>query len=553
MSGRLATRWGCWVCLAGWLAAALPARAAPAKGERDAPLPQVKLITKETPLGTFPEDTVAASLAVDPNSRRVAYAVHTGAAGLPPLLEAVRGSGTMTAIVDRKKQKTYALIDGPFFGPGTGRVAYVAMTFRELARGGGIRASQEEARIVLDGVEGKTYHEIRNRQFPAPRKDGERPVFSPDGSRLAYAARIKKAWRVVVDGREDKTYDDIVKGSLRFSPDSRHYAYAAKGGDEHLLVLDGAEVGVYDEVSVRCLVFSPDSSRLVYGAKRDGKLLLGTVATAARAKAAEVVAPLLSAEVRFSPDGKQLAYIIRSNGGERIVLNGQPVEQYEKVRPPVFGPKGKRFAVIDGDAQPEYDNLYALHFSPNGARVAYVAKQGDRWWAVIDGKPGLVCDGIMATESFFSPDGKRYAYVPQHGKKRTVVIDGVESTRYDDILSNTPIFSPDGKRVAYAAFVGEKVMMVVDRRRSRHHDGISEAVFSPDGKYLAYVARREKHRFVVVRGAETTPCDYFVRGSILTFDTPDRLHTLAARGRKYFRLDIKIAEVGPAPRARQGR
>ena len=562
MSRVVRIRQGRWAFLAGLLAAAAPPTwAAKAPGGAK-PLPRVTLTTQETPLGTFPDDLLGGSVTVDATSRRVAYAVFRGAAGLPPMLEAARGSGTMAAVIDGRKGKPHALIDGPFFSPDGRRVAYAAMSFRQLRKAGGVRISQEGARMVVDGVEGKAHDEIRNRQFPRPVKDGERPIFSPDSRRLAYVARIKRTWRVVVDGREDKTYDGVLEDSLRFSPDSRHYAYAAKRGDKQVLVLNGAEVGTYERVSVGSMLFSPESSRLAYGAERKGKIVLVTVGAAAGAKATETVTPLFSPVFRFSPDGKRLACILRSDGGERIVLEGKPLEQYEEVRPPVFGPKGKRFgflarrggrsfAVIDGKAQPGYEHVYALHFSPDGKHSAYVTEQGKKWRVVIDGKPGPACDGIMAAESFFSPDGERNAYVLRRGNKAIAVIDGVEGRPYDNIMPIKPMFSPDGKRIAYSAVVGKKVGMIVDGRAGRLYDRIGEAVFSPDSKYLAYTACRGKERFVVVRGAESKPCENFVSGSVLTLDGPDSLHTLGGRGNAYFRVDVKITEVGTTRPARQ--
>ncbi len=557
MSNAFRTRQARWLCLAGWLAATpLPAWA----GGAGSPARPVTLATQETPLGTFPDNVVTASVTVDPTGRRVAYAVHRGAAGLPPLLEAVRGSGTMAAVVDGRKGKPYALIDGPFFSPDGRRAAYVGMSFRELAKAGGVRTSQERARIVLDGVEGKAYDEIRNRQFPEPDTRGERPVFSPDGARLAYVARVKKTWRVVVDGREDKTCDGVRKGSLRFSPDGGHYAYAATRGENELLVLDGAEAGGYDEVSVKSMVFSPDSSRVAFAARREGKALVVTRPTAAGAKATETVTPLLSAVLSFSPDGKHRAYIIRSDGGERIVLDGRALAPYEKVRPPVFAPRGgrfgflaqrggRRFAVVDGKAQPGYDDVYLLHFSPDGKRFAYVGSRADQWCVVVDGKAAPPCDGIMVAETFFSPDGKRVAYVAQRGKKRTVVVDGVAGPPHEAIMDETPLFSPDGKRVAYAAFAGKKVKIVLDGKGGREYDGVSDILFSPDGRHLAYIARRGKQRLVVVGAAESRPCDYFLgEAPLLTFDGPDCLHALAGRAKQYFRVRVKIA---PAPTARK--
>ncbi|MDL5502050.1 MAG: hypothetical protein QSU88_02435, partial [Candidatus Methanoperedens sp.] len=60
----------------------------------------------------------------------------------------------------------------------------------------------------------------------------------------------------------------------------------------------------------------------------------------------------------------------------------------------------------------------------------------------------------------FSPDGKRIAYAAREGDKWFVVVDGKEGKRYDDILKHTPVFSPDSKRIAYAAREGNKWFVI---------------------------------------------------------------------------------------------
>jgi hypothetical protein len=53
-------------------------------------------------------------------------------------------------------------------------------------------------------------------------------------------------WFVVVDGKEGKEYDGIVKGTPVFSPDSKHLAYMARRGGKWFVVIDGEEGKEYD-------------------------------------------------------------------------------------------------------------------------------------------------------------------------------------------------------------------------------------------------------------------------------------------------------------------
>ena len=49
-------------------------------------------------------------------------------------------------------------------------------------------------------------------------------------------------------------------------------------------------------------------------------------------------------------------------------------------------------------------------FSPNGLRVAYSAKKGDKWIIVVDGEPGPAYDGIAKGDPVFSPDSNFVKY-----------------------------------------------------------------------------------------------------------------------------------------------
>lgn len=55
-------------------------------------------------------------------------------------------------------------------------------------------------------------------------------VFSADGEHLAYAARSKDGWTVVIDEEPGPFADDV--GPPRFSPDEKHVAHGARAGRE---------------------------------------------------------------------------------------------------------------------------------------------------------------------------------------------------------------------------------------------------------------------------------------------------------------------------------
>jgi hypothetical protein len=70
---------------------------------------------------------------------------------------------------------------------------------------------------------------------------------------------------------------------------------------------------------------------------------------------------------------------------------------------------------------------------------------------------------------------------------------------------------------------------------------------SLDGKRVAYVAMSGANWLAVVDGAEGNEYDGFLKGSRLVFDSPSQLHTLAFRGDKFLRVEVKIIMPGTQP------
>ncbi|MFH1009684.1 MAG: hypothetical protein V1784_00440, partial [bacterium] len=124
--------------------------------------------------------------------------------------------------------------------------------------------------------------------------------------------------------------------------------------------------------------------------------------------------------------------------------------------------------------------------SPDGRRVAYVARRRDKQVVVVDGQEGKEYDKIGILSLEFSPDGKRVAYRALRGDKQLVVVDGQEGKEYNEIGEGDPIFSSD------ATYLDS----VLDKFQQR------TPIFSPDGKRFAYRAQRGYMHLVVVDGQE---------------------------------------------------
>src|SRR5438132_5209207 len=79
-----------------------------------------------------------------------------------------------------------------------------------------------------------------------------------------------------------------------------------------------------------------------------------------------------------------------------------------------------------------------LAVSPNGRRTAYIAKTSGHFRVVLDGVEQKTYETLGLGPGQFSPDSKSVAYVAGSSGKQFVVADGKELEPYDAILMGTP-------------------------------------------------------------------------------------------------------------------
>ncbi len=345
---------------------------------------------------------------------------------------------------------------------------------------------------------------------------------------------------------------------------------------ERVIFLDGVEVKRYNTDYIE-ITFGPGGRELMWTVSRPGRpSLLGAVtigetevreveehkdADGAKARAtlkseyADEYKDFRLREMVISPDRTRCAFVLAKmkrdevrelvvvmDGvpGPRCVRIGQSAAASASAYPVIFSPDGTRVAyvakrrgkmvmVVDGVESPEYEWVTDPVFSARGNRLAYHAKRRGRWVAFVDGVEQPENTGAL----IFSPDGQHVAYVTSDDRKIFVVLDGVPGKQFEAVQYLA--FTSDSDHLIYQARNGRKWRVVRDNEEGKQYDEIVKdtLTISPDGKRLAYAARDYKSRYLVVDGQEVKQYDEFLEDGVAFSPDSKRVACLARRYRTW--------------------
>ncbi|MFP4446598.1 MAG: hypothetical protein ACLFPD_10185 [Desulfosudaceae bacterium] len=217
--------------------------------------------------------------------------------------------------------------------------------------------------------------------------------------------------------------------------------------------------------------------------------------------------------VTVSPDSRHLAYISRIGPHFRVWYDGVAETTYEGVtrQSPFFSPQKNRlafiaqedekmFAVIDGKPQGKYAQVGTFTFAPDGSRFAYrVENEEGEQFVIIDKKKGPDFPVGVTPEIgiIFSPDSRHVAYVGiNENGSHILVRDHKKIDGYDKISDIR--FSPDSKHIAAICKEKDRWMVVKDGRKGDPYQQVGNLRFSPDAKHIAYTAKKNNKMIIVL-------------------------------------------------------
>lgn len=217
-----------------------------------------------------------------------------------------------------------------------------------------------------------------------------------------------------------------------------------------------------------------------------------------------------------SPDRRHLVEVIARGQEQRVRRDSRLDPAFEAigVESLSFDPDGRRVAyparrgdrwmlVVDGVPGRPWDGIGEVRFSPDGRRVAYGALEGTRWQVVCDGRVGPVADAVLAGSLTFTLDGRHLAHVIARGEEHRVVMDGRLGPAYRAIGQ----LAFEGDRLRYVARGARGVHLVVDEREGPPFSAITQVAWSPEGRRRAYLARTASGAVAVVDGKPGPPHD----------------------------------------------
>lgn len=327
--------------------------------------------------------------------------------------------------------------------------------------------------VFLDGVAGPEFDMILMS-----------PAFTAQG-KIAYAASTSGQWFINIDGIMDTPYTEV--SAPIFTHDGSRYAYMARVNRKSSVIDNGIAGDEYDYVSWP--VFSANNT-LAFVKKNfpNFQVVIGE-------KESE---PFDDADLpTFDTTGENYAYPVSQQNQWAIVANGILKEWWDAVGTPVHTINGvayparkytKWFWYMQEMRGPGYDYVFGGSVSPDGTRIAYCAQEDFKRFAVIDGIRGDNFDNVSPV--VFSESGV-YAYRAENNNKECIVTPSGYGPLFDSI--SMPLFGGEKVSLVYAAKESGRWNVYRDHRPvfKKSYNYIGNIIYSSEKKRFFAIAQSE--------------------------------------------------------------
>ncbi|HKX84197.1 MAG TPA: protein kinase [Pyrinomonadaceae bacterium] len=343
------------------------------------------------------------------------------------------------------------------------------------------------------------------------------PVWSPDGKYLYFVSSKSgnmNFWRVRIDERTGESLSDpeaVITPAkysrhLSFSKDGKRMVYVQTNNRSNI---QGVELDpqtrkpigqatwiTQGDRQISRAELSPDGTQFVTRLNKPNQEDIVTVSRDGREWRDVTNDESFERYIRWSPDGKQLAFGSDRNGGGQVWISnadGTNLRQLSTTTAPqtstgfpVWSPAGDRLAVyFDGTTTlldptkreseqqaPKLPRINGLgivvwDWSPDGKKLLGVIQEGAKrhigYFDMESNEYRIIVDGVNEVPSWF-PDSRHFVY--SRGSK--VFITEIESGETKELFSNpevevrSPFVSRDGKLLYYTAGNSESDIWLLD-------------------------------------------------------------------------------------------